>query len=186
MPNYDCRTNSSGGVITLRTDALASVLAGQQCGWHAEGPYQNSARQLAVQAREEEFLTVNMVMPAVDDTAKEAASFARLLFGLTALALERFDATQGNHVPDASRKLEASCSTDLPVDPFDGRLLRFHRAENGYELRSTGPDLSEAPGGKSDLALTVVGSPQVSPPEGAQSQAASSSWKQRCNEQTCT
>jgi hypothetical protein len=130
-------------------------------------------RQLAAQAGEEEFLTVNIVMPAMGDTAEGTASFARLLFGLTALALERFGAVTENHCQDALREYVPSSRPGTPVDPFDGQLLRFCGADGGYQFHSIGPDLTEAPGGKGDLALTVVGSAQGSLVEDAQSQAAS-------------
>ena len=132
------------------------------------------ARQLAAQTGENQCLTVNIVMPATGDTAEGTASFARLLFGLTALALERFGVARQNLRPDVLRESVPSCLAGVPADPFGGQLLRFREADGGYQFHSLGPDLTGAPGGKGDLAPTVLGSPEVSPPEGTQSQAASS------------
>ena len=110
------------------------------------------APEVAAEAGEKEFLTVNMVMPAMGDTAKETASFARLLFGLTALALERFGAAQENHSPDALRGLVPPCPADAPVDPFDGQLLCFCQADTGCQRSGICPTLAGVPSGKDDLA----------------------------------
>jgi hypothetical protein len=98
------------------------------------------AQQPAVRAGEAEFLTVNMVMPAMGETAEGSANFARLLFGLTALALERFGATERNHAPEDPLMSEASRSTELPVNPFDGQILRFRKADSGCQFHSIGSE----------------------------------------------
>ena len=53
---------------------------------------QGAREHLAATTRASQFLTVNIVMPAVGESAKEGAGFARLIFGLAVLALERFGA----------------------------------------------------------------------------------------------
>lgn len=132
------------------------------------------AQHPEVQAGEEEFLTVNMVLPATGDTVEGSASFGRLLLALSTLALERFGKARENLCPDTLREFAPSCLTGAPADPFDGRLLRCCEEGNGYPFHSIGSDLMEGLGGKGDLALTFTGWPQVSPPEVAQSQVASS------------
>jgi hypothetical protein len=102
----------------------------------------NLAQRPAAQAREEEFLTVNMVMPAGGDSAKETVGFARLLFGLAALALERFGAAPENHYPDALRELGPASGPGTPLDPFDGQPLRYRNEDGGYVLHSIGPDIT--------------------------------------------
>ncbi len=102
------------------------------------------ARQLAAQAGEAKFLTVNMVMPATGDTAGGSAGFGRLLLALSALALERFGAARENRCPDALRASVPSCLAGAPADPFDGQLLRFRAADGGYQLHSLGPDLTKS------------------------------------------
>jgi hypothetical protein len=129
--------------------------------------------QLAAPNGGQQLLTVNMVMPALGDSAKEGASFARLFFGLSALALERFGAVRENCCQDALQQTVPSALARVRVDPFDGQLLRFRHAESGYELHSIHPDQEQDSGGKGEPALTVVGSAQVSPLEWTQSQAAS-------------
>jgi hypothetical protein len=78
----------------------------------------------------------------------------------------------------------SSCLAGIPANPLDGQLLRFRKADSGYQFHSIGADLRKALGGNGDLVLTVAGSLQVSHPEGAQNQAASSPCKLSCKEQT--
>lgn len=135
--------------------------------------HQAPPEQLAAQAGEEEFLTVNMVMPAADDTAEGAAGFAHLLLSLAALALARFGAAPENHHTEALRELGPSSLPEVPADPFDGQLLRFRQANSGYQFHSIRPDLTDAPDAKGDPALTIVSSPEVPPLECFQGLAAS-------------
>ena len=109
------------------------------------------AQQSTVQVGEVDLLTVNLVMPATGDTAEGTASFAGLLFGLTALVLERFGAAPQNHYSDELRELVPSCLAGIPVDPFDGQLLRFRKADSGYQFHSTSHDATATPGGQRHL-----------------------------------
>jgi len=103
-------------------------------------------------------LTVNLGLPAVAKSGEETDSFARLLFGLTALALERFDAARENHCQEAPRKSVPPCPAGVLGDPFDGHLLRISPADNCYRPRGIGPEPKEAPGRNGDLELTAGGS----------------------------
>ena len=93
-------------------------------------------------AEGQQFLTVNMVMPAMGDTAKEAASLGPLLLTLAALAFERFGAARENDSPDAPREPAPSCRAGFPADPFDGQLLRFRKEDSGYAFHNLAPDLA--------------------------------------------
>ena len=103
-----------------------------------------------------QLLTVNLVLPADGNSANKSASFTRLLFDLTALALERFGAAPADHRQDALRESVSTCLAGVRVDPFDGQLLRFSRADTGYQLHGIGPELAEAPSGNDNPALTVI------------------------------
>jgi hypothetical protein len=112
-----------------------------------------------VYGRQAPSLTVNIVVPGSRDAADGAAGFARLLFGLTALALERFGAVPENHSPDVLRELRPSGPTGVGVDPFDGQLLCVRKMDSGYQVQSLGIDPTEAPGGQDCLALHVEAPP---------------------------
>ncbi|MCX6916707.1 MAG: hypothetical protein NT167_27295 [Verrucomicrobia bacterium] len=107
-------------------------------------------------------LTVNLVLPKSGKGGGETVGFTRLLFGLTALALERLDAAQEIHCPDALRESAPPCPAGVPADPFDGQLWHFGQADTSFQLHGIGPNFTEAPREEGDLALAVVGSAQVS------------------------
>ena len=97
------------------------------------------------------WLTVNLVLPAASNSGEEAISFTRLLFGLTALALERFDAAQANHCQDAPGESVPPCLAGVPVDPFGGRLLGSCQADDGYQLHSASHNAMATPVAERDL-----------------------------------
>ena len=78
---------------------------------------QAAPEELAATTGASQFLTVNIVMPAVGESAKEGAGFARLNFGLAALAPERFGAGRENHSQDALGEAVSPCLAGAPVGP---------------------------------------------------------------------
>ena len=93
-----------------------------------------------------QLLTVNLVLPAEGNSGGDTTSFARLLFGLTALALDRFGAVPENHCQGVLPESTPSGLAGVPVDPFDGQLLRFCEASGGYEFHSPGHPEPQKPG----------------------------------------
>ncbi len=106
-------------------------------------------------AGEKKCLKFNIVIPVVGDSAEGSASFGRLLLDLAALAFDRFDAARakdgqdvarpGLHNPGPQRPDRPAPRESAPAwlaghagDPFDGQLLRFRKAEGGYEIQSVG------------------------------------------------
>jgi hypothetical protein len=105
---------------------------------------------------ESQLLTAKIVMPAVGDNANDGTSLARLLVGLTVLALERFGAARENQCQAATEESLPCCLAGVPVDPFDGQLLRCRNTDSGYEFHSIHSEERDDSGWKSDLARTVV------------------------------
>ena len=94
-------------------------------------------------------------------TAKEAECLAYLRFGLAAVALEQFRAAHQNRWPAALSDLTPNYLAGTPVDPFDGRPLRYRQEGEGYLLYTIGPDLKDDSGGRlsgkeGDLVFAVV------------------------------
>jgi hypothetical protein len=66
---------------------------------------------------------------------KDAALDARLREARVALAVERYRLAY-NHLPRTLGDLESSGIATLPLDPFNGRPLRYTRLPNGYIVHS--------------------------------------------------
>jgi hypothetical protein len=78
-----------------------------------------------------------------------AASFRRdrahLRNALVGLALERYRLAQGRW-PDHLRELAPDYLPAVPIDPFDGRELRYKRLPDGVLIYSVGPDKQDNDG----------------------------------------
>jgi hypothetical protein len=88
-----------------------------------------------------------MLLPALGRVAEKYASFeGRRRSALTAIAVERRSlAAKG--VP--LKKLEELVPTylpEVPVDPFDGKPLRFRQLESGFVIYSVGKDRQDDEG----------------------------------------
>jgi hypothetical protein len=57
----------------------------------------------------------------------------------TAVAVERYRLATGQ-LPDDLSELVPSHLEEIPLDPFDGRPLRYKKRDGGYVVYSVGPD----------------------------------------------
>lgn len=72
--------------------------------------------------------------------------FAKLRAAWVALAVQRYRLAAGE-LPDSLAELVPDYLDSVPVDPFDGRQLRYRMLESGYVVYSIGMDLTDD-GGK--------------------------------------
>ena len=103
------------------------------------------------------FLVSQMLMPALE---KSAVRDLKMLAGTrsfrTALALERFRLDSGGSVPESLDALVPKYFPAVPLDPFDGKPLRYIRHGRGYVVYSVGENLTDEQGAaKSDIPFTV-------------------------------
>jgi hypothetical protein len=81
-----------------------------------------------------------LLLPRVDDMAQTAQkSQAFLRAAATALAVERFRRAKGQW-PEKLTDLVPAYLAALPMDPFDGRPLRFNKPNEGAVIYSVGAD----------------------------------------------
>jgi len=89
-----------------------------------------------------------MLLPPLAKAAERFASLeARRRAALAAVAVERYRALHNRHPPDNLDNLVPDLLPRLPLDPFDGRPLRYRRLQSGFVLYSVGADLQDD-GGK--------------------------------------
>ncbi len=70
---------------------------------------------------------------------EELKIIARLRAARTALAIEGFREAQ-KRLPESLAELVPKCIEAVPLDPFDGKPLRFKKLEKGYVVYSIGQD----------------------------------------------
>jgi hypothetical protein len=73
-------------------------------------------------------------------TAREGGDEARHNLRLTALAIERYRRANGEQLPPSLADLTPTFLPTVPVDPFDGKPLRYKKLDRGYRIYSIGPD----------------------------------------------
>jgi hypothetical protein len=70
---------------------------------------------------------------------KEAETVSRIHVTMAALAVERFRLAQAQ-LPESLNELVPQFLSAVPIDPFDGQPLRYHRLIKGYLIYSVGAD----------------------------------------------
>ena len=71
---------------------------------------------------------------------REGDRLARLRLGIAVLAVERHRAAHGGQLPSGLDELVPTFLPSVPMDPFDGRPVRYRRQEKGYSIHSVGRD----------------------------------------------
>jgi hypothetical protein len=86
------------------------------------------------------FFTTKMLMPALGKVGMiELRIIAQLDCARTALGVGRFRLAEGR-LPESLEALVPKFIEAVPIDPFDGKPLRYKRLEKGYTIYSVGED----------------------------------------------
>lgn len=76
-----------------------------------------------------------------------ATSIAKIRAAVTGIAVERYRRAHENALPDSLKALVPQFLAGVPVDPFDGQPIRYHKSANpGYVIYSLGPDKQDQRG----------------------------------------
>ena len=71
---------------------------------------------------------------------------ARLRCTATSLAVERYRKAHDGQYPDSLAALVPDFMASVPLDPFDGKPLRYLKQPVGYRIYSLGPDRDDDQG----------------------------------------
>jgi hypothetical protein len=118
------------------------------------------------EARAKGYLIAGLVLPNLAKALEtSAARLGELRAAKTALAVERYRLAHGNALPAGLSALVPDYLAAVPVDPFDGKPLRFKKiTPKGYMIYSIGRDRQDdggitqkrdSPGTKYDLVVDV-------------------------------
>jgi len=100
----------------------------------------NVSEKMAWDARKHYCIISALLLPAISSSlTREADGFARMRLATTALAIERFRLAHGR-LPENLNELMPQFLSAVPIDPFDGQPLRYHRLAKGYVIYSVGSD----------------------------------------------
>lgn len=96
---------------------------------------QEESKQLSVL-----FFITRMLVPAVNSIAMiDLRRIAQMDCAITALEVERYRLAEGR-LPETLEALVPKFIEAVPIDPFDGKPLRYKRLEKGYTIYSIGED----------------------------------------------
>jgi len=96
---------------------------------------------LAAQAKAGHYILTGIYLPSlVKFVLRDANHRAQARTALVAVAVERFRLANDGKLPGQLSDLVPSYLDKIPVDPFDGRPVRYKRTSNGYVVYSVGPD----------------------------------------------
>ena len=100
----------------------------------------NVEEQISQTSRRHYYILSALMLPALGNTIiKEANELAQVRSAQTALAVERFRLANGKP-PENLNELVPQFLSAVPMDPFDGQPLRYHRLAKGYVIYSIGSD----------------------------------------------
>ena len=86
---------------------------------------------------------------------KDAAVTARLRAARIAIAIERFRSAHDRDLPQTLADLTPFGNSGLPIDPFNGRPLRYKKLSPGYVVYSIGEKGDGTGNGPEDLAFLM-------------------------------
>jgi hypothetical protein len=116
----------------------------------------------STEAQDQSFIVSAYALPPQGHALpRYASALAYLRLAQTAIALERFRSVNDAHYPDSLSELAPNYLPVVPMDPFDGQPLRYHKRAAGYLLYSIGMDRKDdggmrLKGGKGDLVFSVL------------------------------
>ena len=100
----------------------------------------NVEEQISQTSRRNYYILSSMLLPALGNTIiKESNGLAQVRTAQAALAVERFRLAHGR-LPENLNELVPQFFSAVPIDPFDGAPLRYHRLAKGYVIYSVGRD----------------------------------------------
>ena len=88
--------------------------------------------------------------PMLRATVEEARAIARLRATIAALGVERFRLANGR-LPDKLSDLVPKYLDAVPLDPFDGKPLRYKKLKKGFRVYSIGKDKKDDGGVEKDF-----------------------------------
>ena len=138
----------ASGLLAADRDAYVDLMARyiqilRRPSWERLDPLQSWEAELT---RGTQFplrgrILTRMLLPAVSRaSAKEILQLAQMRCAATALAIERYRLAHGGQLPNGLPELVPGLLPGLPLDPYDGKPLRFRVLAQGYVVYALGPD----------------------------------------------
>ena len=104
----------------------------------------NELSKIEADAKNGYYIMSSLLLPALSRTAiRDAATRAHLRTAVAGLTIERWRLAHGGKIPESLGELVPALLPSVPIDPFDGKPLRFKKLPNGYVVYSIGMNLQD-------------------------------------------
>jgi len=124
------------GIDALTTNIMFAGLPAPQ-RFNAATNVETIAKQ-AVAGR---YILTGLLLPALQKAfERDARHSAEVRNAMVALAVERFRIANAGRLPESASDLAPVWLKELPIDPYDGKPVRYKRTERGYVVYCIGPD----------------------------------------------
>jgi hypothetical protein len=127
------------GIDALTTNVLFAGLPDPQRFQSA-----TNSEAIADRARSGYYVMTSLLLPALQKAfVRDALHTAQIRNAVVALAVERFKVANNDSSPADGTALTPVYLEKLPVDPFDGKPVRYKRTGRGYIVYCVGPDATD-------------------------------------------
>jgi hypothetical protein len=107
----------------------------------------DEAEKLRQQALSGYYVLSSTFLSSIPQMAERVASLNAILrTALAAVAVERWRLGHDGAIPDSLDVLVPAFLPSVPIDPYDGKPLKFKKTPKGYVVYSIGPDLHDDSG----------------------------------------
>jgi hypothetical protein len=105
---------------------------------------ESNALAMVAEAIRRNYVVAAITLPDLPHVStRERSGLAHLRLSVTALALERFRLDH-KRLPENLYELVPVFLAAIPIDPFDGKPLRYRRLTRGFSIQSAGQDLNRS------------------------------------------
>jgi hypothetical protein len=120
----------------------------------------SNSQAITAAAKRGRYIFTASLLPAFDKFAlRDANHRAQARTALVALAIERYRLANNGKLPDQLSSLVRTYLDKIPVDPFDGKPVRFKKLPTGYVVYSIGADENDD-GGAERIPNSRKGAPE--------------------------
>lgn len=119
-----------------------------------------NANAMAQRASSGYYILTALVLPAVEKVfTRDASHRAQARTALAAMSVERFRLDNAGSLPEQLSAVVPAYLGSLPVDPYDGKPVRYKRTKDGYVVYCIGPDQKDD-GGTEKVPNAPKGAPE--------------------------
>jgi hypothetical protein len=119
-----------------------------------------NSEAIAEQAQAGKYILTALLLPALQKAAeRDALHSAHVRNAAVVLGIERFQIANGGELPETTATLLPAYLKELPIDPYDGKPVRYKRTDKGYVVYCIGRDEKDD-GGTEKVPNAPEGAPE--------------------------